>query len=173
MLKNKEKVRKIAIILTIILTILCLGINYRKITKEEYAPTLKSADAGELKIASATIDLNNGKLVPIYRPKWEKVSNTYDAVNKKISVVVKGSAYQKKTISSDVNIDYNSNVKSTLTSDKIKVYIDDEEATGLEIKLSDPTITTNATTNKNQITYTIEISGFEQNARITGRPYKE
>ena len=154
MLKDRKKVRKIVIILITLIALLGFYIKYSKVTKETYAPTLKAARA-------STLGLNYGKINPIYRPKWEKVSNTFDATTKTLSVTVKGSA------------NYTSDVESTLTADNVEVYVDGVKATGLNIQVGLGKIDTNETTQKKEVTHVITISNFEQGTRKNGEPYKE
>ena len=164
MLKDRKKVRKIVIILITLIALLGFYIKYSKVTKETYAPTLKAARA-------STLGLNYGKINPIYRPKWEKVSNTFDATTKTLSVTVKGSANQKSDVG--VNINYTSDVESTLTADNVEVYVDGVKATGLNIQVGLGKIDTNETTQKKEVTHVITISNFEQGTRKNGEPYKE
>ena len=62
-----------------------------------------------------------GTINPIYKPEWTKESSTINEAGKTISIVVKGSASKTQVIDSNVTINYNSNVTSTLAGDKINV----------------------------------------------------
>ena len=92
MLKKRKNVRKIIVLLMSIISIISLGINLNKVTKEKYNPALNLYNASE------TINIDKGEIDPIYRPKWEKVSSSFSAANKTLTVIVKGSAYENKTI---------------------------------------------------------------------------
>ena len=48
MLKDRKKVRKIVIILITLIAVLGFYIQYSKVTKEAYAPTLKAARASNV-----------------------------------------------------------------------------------------------------------------------------
>lgn len=162
MLKHK----KILIILIAMIVALGIFINFNIVTKETYA--------GEIRVATTSIGIDHGKIIPIYRPMWQKVSSTLDKTNKKITVTVKGYAYQNQTVNVNTSINYASDVTSTLTADNIKVYMDGEETTGLTIRVGLGTTTTNETTGKKEVTHVIELSGFDnQTSRVDGKPYKE
>ena len=84
MLKKRKNVRKIIVLLISIISIISLGINLNKVTKEKYNSALNLYNASE------TINIDKGEIDPIYRPKWEKVSSSFSAANKTLTVVVKG-----------------------------------------------------------------------------------
>ena len=176
MFKKRKVVRKIVTILIAVIMILGLHIKFNKVTKDMYAPAVKNAKAEE------NVGLNHGTINPIYKPKWEKVSSAFNATSKTLTVTVKGSAYESKNINDDANINYASDVESTLEASDITVLIDGVNVTNTTnpsvnanptVDLSEGTTEKNSTSNKNEITYTIVISNLEQATREAGKNYKE
>ena len=169
-IKNVKKNRKLIIALMVILMV--LGIY----------------------IKSEAIDITNGTIKPVYRPKWEidKDANNnpkvyIDPDTKELSIILKGNA-QLPTQSLDdgkVSLDYDSNVISTLEEDDITVYINGEEAPSMKKpataaeqsanadkifkELIDPTNEENVS----EVIYTLKLSDFEDPNRLTGMPFKE
>ena len=177
MLKKRKKVKIIMTIMALIVT-LGLFINCKKINinKETYAPTMNLATAQEIRLAATTIGLEHGTINPIYRPKWEKVSSSIDTTNKTVTVKVKGYAYENQTLNANAKIDYASDVESTLSSENITVFFDGVEVTSKtnpKITVANKTVTHNAVSNKDEVTYDITLSNLEEAARQAGKPYKE
>lgn len=177
MLKKRKKVK---IIMTIIALILALGlfINCQKIdiNKETYAPTMNLATAEEIRLAATTIGLEHGTINPIYRPKWEKISSSIDTTNKTLTVKVKGYAYENQTLNANAKIDYASDVESTLSSENITVFFDGVKVTSKtnpKITVTNKTVTHNAVSNKDEVTYDIILANLEETARQAGKQYKE
>ena len=177
MLKKRKKVK---IIMTIIALILALGlfINCQKIdiNKETYAPTMNLATAEEIRLAATTIGLEHGTINPIYRPKWEKISSSIDTTNKTLTVKVKGYAYENQTLNANAKIDYASDVESTLSSENITVFFDGVKVTSKtnpKITVANKTVTHNAVSNKDEVTYDIILANLEETARQAGKQYKE
>ena len=177
MLKKRKKVK---IIMTIIALILALGlfINCQKIdiNKETYAPTMNLATAEEIRLAATTIGLEHGTINPIYRPKWEKISSSIDTTKKTLTVKVKGYAYENQTLNANAKIDYASDVESTLSSENITVFFDGVKVTSKtnpKITVANKTVTHNAVSNKDEVTYDIILANLEETARQAGKQYKE
>ena len=177
MLKKRKKVK---IIMTIIALILALGlfINCQKIdiNKETYAPTMNLATAEEIRLAATTIGLEHGTINPIYRPKWEKISSSIDTTKKTLTVKVKGYAYENQTLNANAKIDYASDVESTLSSENITVFFDGVKVTSKtnpKITVTNKTVTHNAVSNKDEVTYDIILANLEETARQAGKQYKE
>ena len=170
MLKKRKNVRKIIVLLISIISIISLGINLNKVTKEKYNSALNLYNASE------TINIDKGEIDPIYRPKWEKVSSSFSAANKTLTVVVKGSAYENKTIDANTQIKYASDVISTLSASNVKVFIDGIEVTSTTnptVKITDTKTSTNTTSGKKEVTHTIQLSNLEEAVRQAGKNYKE
>ena len=166
MLTKRKKIVKIIITIIAIIGILGLFIKFNKTTKESYQANLKLAKAG--------IGIERGTINPIYKPKWERVSTTVDTTNKTLSVVVKGLANESQKINANTNINYSSDVTSTLSADDITVYIDGVEMTDKthpKVQVSEGEVTTNATTGKTEVTHTILLSDFD--AGRLGKTYRE
>ena len=177
MLKKRKKVK---IIMTIMALIVALGlfINCQKIdiNKETYAPTMNLATAEEIRLAATTIGLEHGTINPIYRPKWEKISSSIDTTKKTLTVKVKGYAYENQTLNANAKIDYASDVESTLSSENITVFFDGVKVTSKtnpKITVANKTVTHNAVSNKDEVTYDITLANLEEAARQAGKPYKE
>lgn len=177
MLKKRKKVK---IIMTIMALIVALGlfINCQKIdiNKETYAPTMNLATAEEIRLAATTIGLEHGTINPIYRPKWEKISSSIDTTNKTLTVKVKGYAYENQTLNANAKIDYASDVESTLSSENITVFFDGVKVTSKtnpKITVANKTVTHNAVSNKDEVTYDIILANLEETARQAGKQYKE
>ena len=118
----------------------------------------------------------NGKINLIYKPEWEKVSSTLDKSAGNLTVVVKGSANKEFTNGGSYTGIYTSDVTSDLTANKITVYVDGELAEGIDasdITVSTVSTSTNATTGKTEVQYTITISNIEQAVRFVGKNFKE
>ena len=166
MLTKRKKVVKIIITIIAIIGILGLFIKFNKTTKESYQANLRLVNAG--------IGIERGTINPIYKPKWERVSTTVDTTNKTLSVVVKGLANESQKINANTNINYSSDVTSTLSADDITVYIDGVEMTDKthpKVQVSEGEVTTNTTTGKTEVTHTILLSDFD--AGRLGKTYKE
>ena len=166
MLTKRKKIVKIIITIIAIIGILGLFIKFNKTTKESYQANLKLAKAG--------IGIERGTINPIYKPKWERVSTTVDTTNKTLSVVVKGLANESQKINANTNINYSSDVTSTLSADDITVYINGVEITDKthpKVQVSEGKVTTNTTTGKTEVTHTILLSDFDS-GRL-GKTYKE
>ena len=137
--------------------------------------------------AAGTIAVSEGRTVnPIYKPEWTKVSSALKpnaTAPTSLEVTVKGNAKKSQTING-VNINYNSNVTSTLSAEDIKVYINGEldgdknkngvidagetPSIGVEVSQGTPT-----STNTAEVTHKITLSNFEEAARQSGKSYKE
>ena len=130
MLKNKKNVRKIRnILVALIAIIMILGVFINAIKSEKVEiKTIGIERFGYMK-ATTTIDMGYGTINPIYRPEWEKVSSSFDATSKTVTVKIKGSAYETQNIDSNVDIDYASDVTSTLSAEDITVFIDGVKVT--------------------------------------------
>lgn len=177
MLKKRKKVKIIMMIIALILA-LGLFINCQKIdiNKETYAPTMNLATAEEIRLAATTIGLEHGTINPIYRPKWEKISSSIDTTNKTLTVKVKGYAYENQTLNANAKIDYASDVESTLSSENITVFFDGVKVTSKtnpKITVTNKTVTHNAVSNKDEVTYDIILANLEETARQAGKQYKE
>ena len=175
MLKKRKKVIKIITKIIAIIMILGFFIKFNKVTKETYAPTLKYTKAGEIKI-SATTGLEHGTIKPIYKPKWEKVSSSFDKEKGTLTVTVKGIANETKNINENTNVNYASDVTSSLKADDITVFINGKEVTNKtnpKITVSEGILSTNASTGKQEVTHTIVLSDFEETARQPEKDYKE
>ena len=120
--------------------------------------------------STTTINYTQGTINPIYKPEWEKVSSTIDEENQTISIVIKGNATETQT-TGGVNINYDSNVTSTLTGDLINIYIDGELDENQNITRTVVKDTENST--DKEIYYTITLSNFEEALRQSGKNFKE
>ena len=99
MLKNKKNVRKVRnILVALIAIIMILGVFIKMIQLETIEiktigiENIKHMKAG---ITNKTIDMGYGTINPIYRPEWEKISSSFDAGSKTVTVKVKGAAYRE------------------------------------------------------------------------------
>ena len=117
MFKKRKKVKKIVLVFITIIMTLGFYINFSGYTEASDTQT------------DDTVGLDHGTINPIYRPKWEKVSSSFSATDKTLSVIVKGAAYESKNINANTDINYASNVTSTLKADDITVFIDGVEVT--------------------------------------------
>ena len=125
MLKNKKNVRKFRnILISLITIIMTLWVFISQIIQIKEIKTIGTDKLKHMN-ASTTIDMGYGTINPIYRPEWTKVSSALDTTNKTLSVVVKGNASKTQTING-VNINYSSDVTSTLAPEDITVYVDGE-----------------------------------------------
>lgn len=173
MLKKKENKKKIIYVITaLILTILMLGIyikiNYEQMEKIEIS-SISAKELKKNKSGWSTVGFDRGTIKPTYKPEWEKVSSTYDKTAKTLTINLRGKAY-------DENINYASNVTSTLQAEDITVFMDGVEVTST----TNPTVTitsgkteTNSTTNYTEALYTIVLSNLEEAKRRVNLPYKE
>jgi len=160
MLEKIKKVRKIINILVILITTILILV-------------------GQSNISIGAIDLGTGTINPIYKPEWEKVSSSLqiDANNLKnstIQIQLRATALKSQTIGENAEIDYSSNVTSTLAPDKILVYIDGEldGDTNNNGKLDDgetPSIQKQVTplnpATAETVTHTLTLSNFEEAVR--------
>ena len=116
-----------------------------------------------------------GTINPIYKPGWTKVSSAIDETNETLSVTVKGNASKTQAIGG-VNINYNSNVTSTLSPEDITVYIngvqdgdrngngviDEGETPSIQVAISSASP---SASNQAEITHTITLSNLEEATR--------
>ena len=183
MLKNKKNVRKVRnILVALIAIIMILGVFIKMIQSETIEIKTIGINRIEHMRASTTIDMGYGTINPIYRPEWEKISSSFDAGSKTVTVKVKGAAYREtQNIDSNVNINYASDITSTLSAEDITVFVDGVKVTSSTHPMitvdpdsaTQPEITTNETTGKTEITHTIVISNLEETVRQSGIPFKE
>ncbi len=186
MFKKRKKVKKIVLVFITIIMTLGFYINFSGYT--EASDTQTDDTVASDTQTDDTVGLDHGTINPIYRPKWEKVSSSFSASDKTLSVIVKGAAYESKNINANTDINYASNVTSTLKADDITVFIDGVEVTDEttsggnqgEDSVKHPTVEveevtneTNETSKKNEITYKITISNLEEKVRQAGKNYKE
>ena len=183
MFKKRKNVRKIIIILIALITVLGCYIKFNKVTKDMYAPTLKNVNAEE------NVGLGHGTINPIYKPEWTKIKSSFSASEGTLTVTVKGSAYQSQNIDDNTNINYASDVNSKLTAKDVTVFIDGVDVTNTTIpavnvnansNITQPTVEVgggtknqNATSQKNEITYTIRLSNLKEAVRVSGKSYTE
>ena len=168
MLENKKNVRKfrnILIVLITIITVLSIFIKIAESSQEKIE--VKTIGIDKIKHMKL-IDMEHGSINPIYKPEWTKVSSTLDTTNQTLSIVVKGDASKSQTING-VDINYNSNVTSTLQAEDITVFIDGEEATSIAKEVSAATPSATGA----EVTHTITLSGFEETLRQEGKNFKE
>ena len=115
-----------------------------------------------------------GTINPKYRTEWLKeraqIDET-DANNPKLNITLRGTTNQDQGVDPD---EYISDVTSTLTSNDIKVFIEDTEITDVVTKtVGTATQTPNTRTGAQDVLQTITLSNFEEAVRRTGKPYKE
>ena len=122
-----------------------------------------------------TVTGTRGTINPIYKPEWTKVSSAIDETNETLSVTVKGNASKTQAIGG-VNINYNSNVTSTLSPEDITVYIngvqdgdrngngviDEGETPSIQVAISSASP---SASNQAEITHTITLSNLEEATR--------
>ena len=134
-----------------------------------------------------TIAVSTGRTVnPSYKPEWTKISSALKpnaTAPTALEGTVKGNANKSQT-TNGVNINYNSNVTSTLSPEDITVYINgelngDKNGNGVIDEGETPVINvavsegTPSSTNTAEITQKITLSNFEEAARRDGKSYKE
>ena len=122
--------------------------------------------------SSTTINFTNGTINPKYRTEWIKETvqtDTTDANNPKLNITLRG------TTNTEVAADeYISDVTSSLTTNDIKIFIDDTDVTNIVTKtLGTATQTTNTRTGANDVSQVLTISNFIEATRQTGKLYKE
>ena len=156
------------------------GVYFIVVTTTDNAGNVATSNAYIVNINSVSPEqstyLDYGTIKPTYRPEWTKIGSTLDIDGKTLSVELKGSAYKSEEIDENVNINYSSNVTSTLTSDDIQVFIDGVEITNLTrptVSVNSGTTSINDASGKNEITHIVQLSNLEEAIRQTGIPYKE
>ena len=180
MLKKRKKVKFIAVIIILIMMVVFF-INFHKseTSKDTYSPKVNLVTAENIGGTVTTMGIEHGTINPIYRPKWEKLSSSINTTNKTITVKVKGYAYENQTLDENTNINYASDVESTLSSENITVFVDGEEIDKTKypdhpkITVSGKTVTENQLSGKAEVTYNITLSDFEDDTIIEGKQYKE
>ena len=122
--------------------------------------------------SSTTIEFANGTINPKYRTEWIKEEaeiDETDANNPKLNITLRGTTNQEVDPA-----EYISDVTSTLTSNDIKVFIDDTEITDVVTKtIGTATQTPNTRTGAQDVLQVLTLSNFEEAVRRTGIPYKE
>ena len=139
------------------------------------APEAIYQDATNFKLntdSSTTIEFTTGTIYPKYRTEWKKEEaeiDETDANHPKINITLRGTTNQEVD-----PIEYISDVTSTLTSNDIKVFIEDTEITDIVTKeIGTATQTDNTRTGAKDILQVVTISNFEEATRRTGKDYKE
>ena len=148
------------------------------------APEAIYQDAAHFKLntdSSTTIGWTNengnatttyGTINPKYRTEWVKETvqtDKTDVNNPKLNITLRGTTNQEVDPA-----EYISDVTSTLTSNDIKVFIDETEITDIVTKtLGTATQTQNTRTGAQDVLQVLTISNFKEAARRTGKPYKE
>ncbi len=122
--------------------------------------------------SSTTLSITKGSINPKYRTEWIKETvqtDTTDANNPKLNITLRG------TTNTEVAADeYISDVTSSLTTNDIKIFIDDTDVTNIVTKtLGTATQTTNTRTGANDVSQVLTISNFIEATRQTGKLYKE
>ena len=122
--------------------------------------------------SSTTMEFSRGTINAKYRTEWLKEESEIDetdANNPKLNITLRG------TTNTEVNAtEYISDVTSTLTSNDIKVFIDDTEITDVVTKtVGTATATANTRTGAQDVLQTVTLTNFEEAVRRTGIPYKE
>ena len=115
---------------------------------------------------------NYGTINAKYRTEWLKEESEIDetdANNPKLNITLRGTTNQEVDPT-----EYISDVTSTLTSNNIKVFIDDTEITDVVTKtVGTATQTANTRTGAQDVLQTVTLTNFEEAVRRTGIPYKE
>jgi len=129
-----------------------------------YAPESIYSNKNALKLSSTetetTISYTSGTIVPKYKPEWTHTSELDNVTNPtKMTVTLKGSA------------SYGGNVTTTLELGDITVFVNGEEASHIT-KALEKTSPANSSTGA-EVIYKLTLSGFEEEARQTGKPFKE
>ena len=122
--------------------------------------------------SSTIINFTNGTINPKYRTEWIKETvqtDTTDANNPKLNITLRG------TTNTEVAADeYISDVTSSLTTNDIKIFIDNTDVTNIVTKtLGTATQTTNTRTGANDVSQVLTLSNFIEATRQTGKLYKE
>ena len=122
--------------------------------------------------SSTTIEFTNGTINPKYRTEWIKETvqtDTTDVNNPKLNITLRG------TTNTEVAGDeYISDVTSSLTTNDIKVFVDNTEVTDIITKsLGTATQTNNTRTGAKDVLQVLTLSNFEEATRRTGKSYKE
>ena len=113
-----------------------------------------------------------GTINPKYRTEWLKEEASLDetdANNPKLNITLRGTTNQEVDPT-----EYISDVTSTLTSNDIRVFIEDTEITDVVTKtIGTATATANTRTGAQDVLQTVTLTNFEEAVRQTGKPYKE
>ena len=122
--------------------------------------------------SSTTIEFTNGTINPKYRTEWIKEETSIDetdANNPKLNITLRG------TTNTEVAADeYISDVTSSLTTNDIKVFIDDTDITDVITKtIGTATQTENTRTGAQDMLQVLTLSNFEEATRRTGKDYTE
>ena len=122
--------------------------------------------------SSTTIEFTNGTINPKYRTEWLKEGAEIDeteANNPKLNITLRG------TTNTEVAADeYISDVTSSLTTNDIKVFIDDTDITDVVTKtIGTATQTENTRTGAQDVLQVLTLSNFEEATRRTGKDYTE
>ena len=122
--------------------------------------------------SSTTIEFTNGTINPKYRTEWIKETVQTDTTvvnNPKLNITLRGTTNTE--VASD---EYISDVTSSLTTNDIKVFVDNTEVTDIITKsLGTATQTNNTRTGAKDVLQVLILSNFEEATRRTGKSYKE
>ena len=140
-----------------------------------YAPEAIYQNSTNFKLntdSTTTIEFTNGTIYPKYRTEWIKETvetDETDANNPKLNITLRGTTNQE--VNSD---EYISDVTSSLTTNDIKVFIDDTDITDIVTKtIGTATQTENTRTGAQDVLQVLTLSNFEEATRRTGKDYTE
>ena len=105
-----------------------------------------------------TLSERDVTVVPKYKPEWTLLGTTINKQDKSIEIQIKGSA----------NVNYTSEVTSSLSQDDVSVWIDGTEISGIYKK-----VLAQSTTTSEYVLRTITLTDFEEAVRQAGKSYKE
>ena len=144
-----------------------------------YAPesiysSLKNFKLNTSSNTKITLDASTqGTINPVYRPEWTKVSSNLNKTTGKMTIVVNGTANKVGTPVTQIN--YKSDVTSTLNPNDVTVYVDGEKAEDITVETTSATEIpgTDTESGKKEVQHTIILSGFEKTLRKTGKNFRE
>ena len=122
--------------------------------------------------STTMLGFTRGTINPKYRTEWIKETvevDETDVNNPEINITLRG------TTNTEVAADeYISDVTSSLTTNDIKIFVDDTDVTNIVTKtLGTATQTTNTRTGANDVSQVLTLSNFIEATRQTGKLYKE
>ena len=120
--------------------------------------------------STTTLAYSRGTITPKYRTEWVVTAKTIDKTNKTVKITLRGRTNSQLTIT-----EYPGGANGLLNKDKVTVLVDGTNVKAVQdsMEISSANYITNSSTNKVEVEQVITLKDFVEDARQTGKSYKE